>query len=84
MPDFLVTDIKKKKSGNFCVNVWPQGWMAKAYTLMWLAVVVASLVVMIVLYSRVVHTLWFKSNDDNQLTNQQKVSVQQQQLDWYS
>ena len=36
-------------------------------------VVGVSLVLMIVLYSRVVHTLWFKSNDDNQLTHQQKV-----------
>ncbi len=30
---------------------------------------------MIVLYSRVVYTLWFKSDEANQLTHEQMVSV---------
>ncbi|KAL9957200.1 hypothetical protein ACROYT_G038809 [Oculina patagonica] len=72
MPDFLVTDIEKIKSGNVCVNIWPNGWMAKAKSVMWMVIVVVSLLLMVVLYSRVVYTLWFKQDKDNQHTHQQK------------
>ncbi len=48
--------------------------MGKAYSVAWLVVVDLSLLVMVVLYSRVVYTLWFKRDDNNQLTDQQKVS----------
>ena len=49
--------------------------MAMTYSLAWLFLIVLSLVMMVVLYSRVVYTLWFKQDDDNQLTSQQRVSV---------
>ena len=77
MPDFLVTDIEKIKNENICVNIWPKDWMAKAKSVTWLVMVVVSLALMIVLYSRVVYNLWLKRNDDNELANQQKVSVAQ-------
>ena len=37
-------------------------------------VVFGPLLVMAVLYSRVVHTLWFKKSDGNHDSNQQKVT----------
>ena len=44
--------------------------------LLWLAFVVAAMVLMAGLYSRIVYTLWFKRDDhDNQLAFQQRVSV---------
>ena len=55
--------------------MWPAKWMPKAYNLAWDVTVVLSLALMVGLYSRVVYTLWFKRNNDNQLTYQQKVSV---------
>lgn len=75
IPLFLVTDIEKVESEIFCVYLWPKDWMAKATSVTWLVMVVLSMALMAVLYSRVVYTLWFKRNDDNQLTHQQQVSV---------
>ncbi len=50
--------------------------MVKVYqTLKWNLVTAVALLVMVVLYSRVVYTLWFKQNEGNQLTHQQIVSV---------
>lgn len=75
IPEFLVKDIEKVESEIICVFIWPKDWMAKVNSLTGLVVVALSIVLTIVLYSRVVYTLWFKRNDDNQLTHQQKVSV---------
>ncbi|KAL9957241.1 hypothetical protein ACROYT_G038853 [Oculina patagonica] len=71
-PEFFVRDILKTKSGNFCMLIYPDDWMGKAYSVAWLVVVNLSLLLMVGLYSRTVYTLWFKRNADNQLTNQQK------------
>ena len=49
--------------------------MGQAFTLTWEIVAVLNMALMIVLYSRVVYNLWFKSSIDNQLTHQQMVSV---------
>ena len=48
--------------------------MNKASMGAWLVLIVLTFVLMVVLYSRVVYTLWFKQDNDNQLTYQQKVS----------
>ena len=76
-PQFLVKDITKIKGRNLCLLLWSKEWMGVAYSMAWFAVVVISLALMALLYSRVVYTLWFKRNDDSQLTHQQKVSVPQ-------
>ena len=55
---------------------WPEKWMITAYCLAWLFLVVVSVVIMIVLYSQVVYTLWFKPNDENPLNYQQQVSIE--------
>ena len=49
--------------------------MGKAYSTAWFVGVFIPLIVMIGLYSRVIYALWFKGNDGNQLTQQQKVSL---------
>ena len=53
--------------------------MGKAGTLMADFVVFLPLALMVVLYARVVYTLWYKRND-NQLTHQQIVSVNKEAL----
>lgn len=73
LPLYVVKDVVKTVSGNSCVSLWPEGWMGKAYSVTWLVVVFVSVAVMAILYSRVVHNLWFKRNDNNQPTRQQKV-----------
>ena len=75
IPLFLVVDTEKERDINFCVAIWPEGWMGEVYSWTWLVLAILPLVLMIGLYSRVVYTLWFKRNDDSHLTHQQKVSV---------
>ena len=47
--------------------------MITTYCLAWLLLVIASAVTMIALYSKVVYTLWFKSNENNPLNHKQQV-----------
>lgn len=72
IPLFLIANFDDE---NFCAWTWHDQWMPKAYSLIWLVLVALSLALMVVLYSRVVYALWFKSDDDNHLTHEQKVSV---------
>ena len=50
-------------------------WLQKAETLLWSVIVVAAMVLMAGLYSRIVYTLWFKCDPENQLAVQQMVST---------
>lgn len=75
IPLFLVTKIGTQDNSHYCVEIFPERWMEKAYPLTWIALTNLSLAIMVFLYSKVVRTLWFKRNDDTQLTCQQKVSV---------
>ena len=52
-------------------------WLQKAETLLWSVIVVAAMVLMAGLYSRIVYTLWIKRDPENQLTFQQRVSIKQ-------
>ncbi|KAL9957198.1 hypothetical protein ACROYT_G038807 [Oculina patagonica] len=72
MPAVIYTRIEKTESKNTCEYDYPYSWMGKATGLAWLVIVVLSLTIMAVLYSRVVYTLWFKSNDDSQLNHHQE------------
>ena len=67
--------LSMKVTRNVCVDTWSEDWMSKAYTLAWDVVVFVPLALMVGLYSRVVYTLWFKRDDDNQPNHQQRVSV---------
>ncbi|KAL9951071.1 hypothetical protein ACROYT_G043666 [Oculina patagonica] len=46
--------------------------MSKAYYWVWFVLVVLSVALMAGLYTRIVHNLWFKRNDGNQFTRQQR------------
>jgi len=71
-PGFLETNFDKKTES--CGETFPNEWLAKAYSLIWfLATTAVPLALMVGLYSMVVYTLWFKRNEDNELTHQQKV-----------
>ena len=74
IPLFLAKNTKMKKGRVLCVPTWPEAWM-EAFIMILSVVVGVSLIMMIALYSRVVHTLWFKRKDEHQLNIQQKVSV---------
>jgi len=59
---------------NACVRM-DEEWLQKAETLLWSVIVVAAMVLMAGLYSRIVYTLWFKCDPENQLAFQQMVST---------
>ena len=74
LPLFLVT-IFDESNGD-CKWNWPESWMGAAYDTIWLVLLaIIPLIVMTVLYSRVVYTLWFKRNDNNELVFQQRVRI---------
>ena len=59
--------------------VWmDKEWLPKSYILFWTIIVVAAMVLMAGLYSRIVYALWFKREPENQLTFQQRVSINKQ------
>ena len=66
-----------KVEGKACVNMWVYGedWIPKAYDLLWSAMVGVAVLLLAGLYSRIVYTLWFKHDRDNQLTFQPRVSI---------
>lgn len=75
IPVFLKRYFVKDIDPKFCIYVWPEKWMLNAYFLAKFAFVVIPLMLMVGSYSRVVYNLWFKRNDDNELTYQQQVSI---------
>lgn len=74
VPMFIVKDVVKSETGNLCMYVFAEEWMGRAYTTTWNIVFFLPLALMIGLYSKVVHTLWLKGRNDNQLTYQQQAS----------
>ena len=70
MPLFLALNVKD----NDCA-LMDEEWIPKAYFLHWSVIVGVAMVMMAGLYSRIVYTLWFKRDHDNQLTFQQRVSI---------
>ena len=70
IPKFLALNVKD----NAC-NPINREWPEKASFLLWSITVVSAMVLMVGLYSRIVYTLWLKRDPDNQLTFQQRVSI---------
>ena len=64
-----------EEEGRSCVRSWPKKWMSKAYNFAWSTLVFVSLLVMIVLYSRVIYALCSNTIDGNEVTRQQQVSI---------
>ena len=75
IPEFLNDQFDKKIDPKFCIRVWPdhQKWILKALFYVSFVIGIVSFMLMVGLYSGVVYTLWFKSDDDNELTYRQKV-----------
>ena len=62
-----------EKEGD-CIDVHPQEWMEKAYSVIWsLFTAILPVSFMITLYSRVAYTLWFKRavHDGREISLQQ-------------
>ena len=73
IPMFLALNVKDS------AYVWiNEGWLLKTCFLFRSAIVVATMVLMAGLYCRIIYTLWFKRNPENQLTFQQRVSIKKQ------
>ena len=71
-PGFLSSDFDKSRS--ICTLVFPEEWMGKAFSVVWFLVFGGLPVpLMAALYSTVVYTLWFKRNNQYELSHQQKV-----------
>ena len=74
MPLILVTTFDE--SIGDCKWDWPESWMGAANETTWLVLLaIIPLIVMTGLYSRVVYTLWFKRNDNNEQAFRQKVRL---------
>ena len=73
---FLMIEVE----GSACVNalVYGEDWIPKAYHLLWSAMVGVAVILMVGLHSRIVYALWPKRDRDNELTFQQRVSIQKQ------
>lgn len=72
-PEFLVKNYDKGQ--DFCTQYWPDEWMGKAYGVAWWLVLgVFPVLLMAALYSRVVYTLWFKRDGNNETNNLQQVN----------
>ena len=73
IPLFVVLNVKD----NACVPM-NKGWLLKTSFLLKSATVVAAMILMAGLYCRIIYTLWFKRDSENQLTFQQRVSIRKQ------
>lgn len=67
-----------------CKWMWNEKWMGAigaAGAVGWLVgLAFIPLVTMTVLYTRVIHTLWYKRNDHNELAYRQRVRVNNEQV----
>ena len=79
MPLILVT-IFDEATGD-CKWNWPKSWMGAANETTWLVLLaIIPLIVMTGLYSRVVHMLWFKRSNGNELANRQRVRAKEKYI----
>ena len=70
VPLFLALNVKD----NACVTR-NEGWQFKTGCLLGSTIVVGAMVLMAGLYCRIIYTLWVKRDTENQLTFQQRVSI---------
>lgn len=82
IPEFLARTFEK--SLNTCIEEYPEKWMGKAYSMTWLVgFAVLPILIMVALYSTVVYNLWFKRQEYNKLSCQQKVRVKMKGVSFY-
>jgi len=73
IPPFLIWHFDEERDS--CVYIYPEEWMAVGYNLLWDALALFPLILMVVSYSRVVYTLWFKRNYDFQNNQHQMAAM---------
>ena len=64
----------KKVVDNSCVYVWSEEFV-NSFSLMWHSFVFVSCIILAGLYSRVVHTLWFRQDYHNDIPHNQQVWI---------
>ncbi|XP_078347890.1 galanin receptor 2a-like [Oculina patagonica] len=70
-PGFLSSDYNQMLG--ICIMDFSEEWMGKAFSVLWFLVFGGlPIPLMLALYSSVVYNLWFKRNDQNELSFQQK------------
>ena len=69
----------KKVVDNSCVYVWSEEFV-NSFSLMWHSFVFVSCIILAGLYSRVVHTLWFRQDYHNDIPHNQQVWIKRD--DW--
>ena len=73
IPTFLAKTFDRNISS--CSEKFPQMWIGKAFSMMWLLVYgILPLLIMVSLYSSVVYSLWFSRQTSNELFAQQKAN----------
>lgn len=74
IPAFLFMRFDKD---NYCMMIWPERWMGKAYFLAWcLLLAFLPVALMAALYSRIVYSLWVNNVDiDDNKTNRQQAKM---------
>ena len=72
--DSSTSGVRKKVVDNSCVYVWSEEFV-NSFSLMWHSFVFVSCIILAGLYSRVVHTLWFRRNDHDETTHHQQVWI---------
>ena len=71
-PGFLSSDYNTTLS--ICTLAFPYEWMGKAFSVVWFLVFGGlPIPLMATFYSTVVYNLWFKRNDQNEISYQQQV-----------
>ena len=71
-PEFFAKNFDKES--DYCNQMFPDEWMGKAYSLIWfLFCAFFPVSLMATVYSRVVYTLWFKREQQNQYNYHQQV-----------
>ena len=73
LPQLLKKEFNRKINPHLCINTWSEKWVNRGFFLAWLVFFVVCTTLMAGLYSRIVHALWFKREQDNSVTCHQQV-----------
>lgn len=72
LPQLLKKEFNRKINPHLCINTWSEKWVNRGFFLAWLVFFVVCTTLMAGLYSRIVHALWFKREQDNSVTCHQQ------------
>ncbi|XP_074621337.1 QRFP-like peptide receptor isoform X2 [Acropora palmata] len=72
LPQLLKKEFNRKINPHRCTSTWSEKWVTRGFFLTWLVFFVVCTTLMAGLYSRIVHALWFKRDQDNSATCHQQ------------